>query len=688
MDSVKKKKKKSRKSKNKDCSSPPAPLNGVESAQPRDEDQSRPSKRKHESDPERKKKKKKKHHAAKDEIDDVSMAVAENEPEHQAISQPEALAEPRQTGQNGVEKATPATPTSQPQTPKSDYPTTGELNSKGMPRKLRGSRPGGKDNLKVGFFTPDEVEKVENFMIQFCTLHGLRSDTFKEMVQHSERGGAEFPCLPSITTKHEFWSDIYSVLPDRDRRSLYRFTRRHFQITGQKAHEWTAEQDDELVSLMKQHPAKYAYIGKILGRSDDDVTQRWKNRLEHREKMNHGAWDIDELQTFMKALQEIYEAHAILTPASAGKDVYEMDEKIIGWGAVSDSMRNRRSRQQCADKWRKVRRNVLAMRANGNPDAVFDLEEAVRRSQERSAGKSQEFVTEDEADDVDEGPVATSTPTSDLKYGFVDQQKMMALASEAANDTPAKSSFSPRPDVDVDSESIPEAAFLTEKPDTPAAVHELHTPSGLATPLSSGNAQTLEYNRMARIKEKIKAANKSKPSKKRRHSNVEPEPEPVPEASSPSKEQQSEKERKREKKRRRKEKRRQRELEREREGEGERARIEPEVAETPAHKSGAGDKVKKQKKHRKSHDVTDVVNAIAAAEPEKKKKKHRKSDMGPSATVESPESSKKPKEKKKKQASREENKERPTPSTRQSRAPSETDESSSDNGMHFKKEDF
>ncbi|KAJ5137449.1 hypothetical protein N7526_003682 [Penicillium atrosanguineum] len=610
-----KKKKKSRKSKNKDRSSPPAPSNHVELAQSRDEDQSRPSKRKHESDPEHKKKKKKKHHEAKRETNDVSMNVAKVEPEQITSPQPETSPEASRTVQNGVEKATPAKSAEATKSPVPnsvsdvDNLSTVELNNREKPKKLRGSRPGGKDNLKVGFFTPDEVEKVEHFKISWSNMHGIGHTTFNEMIQHSEREGAEWPGPPDAPSKHELWTDIYAVLPDRDRRSLYRFARRHFQIPGQKAHEWTKEQDEELVELMKQHPAKYALIGKMLGRSDDDVTQRWKNRLQHREKMNRGNWNLDETLGFMKSLQDFFEAHKEISPATAGNDIYEMDQKVIPWGSVSDSISNSRSRQQCADKWRKVCSKVKAERAKGNKDYVFDPQATVEKTsrwKERSCGaNSEERVIEDEEDDNDESPVATSTPASKLKYGFVDHQIMTGMMPKAENDTPIKTTSSPLPDVDMEDEE-----------------------------------------------EKIKAANKLKSSKKRRHSEVEAEPQPepelvFPEVSSPSKEQAEDEERRERKQRKkeRKEKKRQRALEKQ---EAEQARNEVEAAVTAAKESSFGKKTKKHKKHRKHHDANALVAAIAAPTSDKKQKKHRKSDAGAIAIAESPETLKKHKDKKKK----------------------------------------
>ena len=676
-------KKKSRKSKTKDRSSPPAPSKHIESAQPRGEDQSRPSKRKHESDPERKKKKKKKHHEAESETHDGSMNVAKVEPEQTTSPELEFSPEKPRTVQNGVEKATPAKPVetanSPAPNPVSDIEnlSTVELNNRSKPKKLRGSRPGGKDNLKVGFFTPDEVEKVENFKISWSNMHGIGHTTFNRMIQHSEREGAEWPGPPDAPSKHELWTDIYAVLPDRDRRSLYRFARRHFQIPGQKAHEWTKEQDEELVELMKQHPAKYALIGKMLGRSDDDVTQRWKNRLQHREKMNHGNWNLDETLGVMKSLQDFFEAHKEISPATAGKDIYEMDQKVIPWGSVSDSIGNSRSRQQCADKWRKVCVKVKAERAKGNKDYVFDPRATVEKTsrwKERSCGsKSEERVSEDDEDDNDEGPVATSTPASKLKYGFVDHQIMMGIMPKTENDTPIKTTSSPLPGVDMEEEEL-EVASPSEPatPATPAAVNGLSTPSGLSNSVSTGSIQKRDPSRMARIKEKIKAANEPKSSKKRRNSEVQAEPqlEPelvFPESSSPSKEQ-AEDDKRRERKRKkkeRKEKKRRRALEKQ---EAEQARIEAEAAVTAAKEPDAGEKTKKHKKRRKSHDANALVATIAAAMPDKKQKKHRKSDIepvhtpktsespkkrrksdaGPIAVAESPESLNKHKDKKKK----------------------------------------
>ncbi|KAE8390236.1 hypothetical protein BDV23DRAFT_155735 [Aspergillus alliaceus] len=234
---------------------------------------------------------------------------------------------------------------------------------------------------QTGFFTPNEVQALEDFKIDFCNTNGLRADVFDAMVQHSEREkGVDFPCDSSITTKHEFWKTIYGILPNRERRSVYRFMRRHFQSSDVKPHHWTHEQDEELIRLVAQHGFKFALIAKEIGRNDDDVVQRWKNRLEHRTTMNRGPWSQKENVMLQDALQLAWK-NLKEKGHDVGRDIYEIDETMISWGHISSKMGHCRSRQQCADKWRKARKKVQHLRENGNPDAVFDpLKESKRKN--------------------------------------------------------------------------------------------------------------------------------------------------------------------------------------------------------------------------------------------------------------------------------------------------------------------
>jgi hypothetical protein len=443
---MKTKKTKSHKDEKSDEPLAAAPTNGTMSSLPPEDDESRPSKRKRDSESGHKKKNRKKRREAEDD------AHGELDPHEQSHMFDQKENEENTADLNMEVDNTPSKDTQEP-----DHTAFGEASllegsqdpatpSEVRQKRTRGSRIGAKSQLKVGFFVEEEVKALEEFKIQFCNTHGIAGRTFDAMVQHSERGGEEWPVQTHICNKGEFWNDVYSLIPDRDRRSVYRFMRRHFQDTTQKAHDWTPEQDEELIKLHAQHGPKYAHIAKLLGRSDDDVTQRWKNRLQHRATKKTGAWSEEELRKFMRSLEEYRNLliSSSAEPQKAGKDIWDMDLKSISWGSISNGMGNSRTRQQCADKWRKIQKNVAHLRQTLDPDAVFDPADAVKRYHRWNRGpageKSKTYVEDDdddEADESDESRIPSTTPAiiPKLEFAAEHQMDLARVAKEGSVDS-------------------------------------------------------------------------------------------------------------------------------------------------------------------------------------------------------------------------------------------------------------
>ncbi|KAL4872384.1 hypothetical protein BDV12DRAFT_142806 [Aspergillus spectabilis] len=239
---------------------------------------------------------------------------------------------------------------------------TGDRQAKGRLNRSDGSTT---HRGSVGAFKPAEVEALEAFKVEFCNSNSCTAMMFDLMVQHGRDG--PFPA-PNGVTKLRFWRQARSTLPGRDRRSIYRFMKRHFFVPGQKPHEWTEEQEDELVVMYHQHGPKWVYIGEQLGRGSDDVVQRWKNHLEHRGTMNVGVWTEAELEGLKNTLRSVWEKLRA-EGYDVGRHPYEMDESLISWGQVSAGMQHRRSRQQCADKWRRLKHNAFVdSRSNSRSD--------------------------------------------------------------------------------------------------------------------------------------------------------------------------------------------------------------------------------------------------------------------------------------------------------------------------------
>ncbi|KAL5343435.1 hypothetical protein BJX70DRAFT_354165 [Aspergillus crustosus] len=231
--------------------------------------------------------------------------------------------------------------------------TTGDRMAKGRLNMADGSS---NHRGTVGAFNPAEVEALEAFKIEFCNSNGCTAMTFDLMVQHGRVGA--FP-TPNGVNKLKFWKEARDVLPNRDKRSIYRFMKRHFLVPGQKPHEWTEEQDDELVVLYHQHGPKWVHIAEQLGRGSDDVVQRWKNHLEHRDTMKVGVWTEAELDALKKTMRSVWEKLGA-EGYDVGRHPFELDESLISWGQVSAGLQHSRSRQQCADKWRRMKQNAFA----------------------------------------------------------------------------------------------------------------------------------------------------------------------------------------------------------------------------------------------------------------------------------------------------------------------------------------
>ncbi|KAF3022842.1 RNA polymerase I enhancer binding protein [Penicillium rubens] len=590
VDGTKKKKKKSLSSESQALSPAIAEVNGTTRSQELDTNMSNPSKRKRESEPERKKKSKK-HRKSEKSVAESASPENNPPPSATAVEVPPTPSQPNPSKpklsakkvrkQNGEDLEASTLSTSQPtptlaateeplavkqvavnkKTPAPDSPNPeGSTPPGGKTKGVRGSRTREKDSLKIGFYTPDEVRKIETYKVNFCTVHGISSVKFDEMVQHSERGASgEFPVSSDVISKSEFWNEIYALVPDRDRRSVYRFMRRHFQASAQKAHDWSKEQDDELIELHAKHGPKWTFIGKLIGRSDDDVTQRWKNKLEHQGTMNQGAWSEEETKIFLDAVESTWLTMKPMLAGKAGKDMYELDERLIVWGNISKEMGHMRSRQQCADKWRKIVRQVMTLRANGQPGAVFDPKLAAKRSAHWNVRlevqrKSSQFVNEDSDDDE-----ATNTSTTNLNVN-----------NEAAPSPVANGNDNAEPDHGAQ----PEEA----EPELP------------------------------------ESSQKAKESKSKRKHKEDPTSSLVKEApSSPAASKKSKEEKKREKKERR-EKERQ---EKERQEQIEREAQEDKAARKESKRKRKEEKRKEEKRKAPSSDAD-------AAEPPKKKKKSKK----------------------------------------------------------------
>ncbi|KAJ5888450.1 hypothetical protein N7495_008491 [Penicillium taxi] len=349
----------------------------------------------------------------------------------------------------------------------SAQPTTEDTNdlaldSRGRPRKPRKSRQSEKNNNTIGFFGAEEVQRLEAFKVAFCNEHGLSPSMFDDAIQHSTPNGSGWPgfeCASDLGKKQQFWARIHEVLPRRDTRSLSRFARRHFQGSLQKAHEWSKEQEEELIALYQKFGSRFAYIARLIGRSEDDVVQRWKNRLQHRHVQKRGFWTEKEARTLMNLVEDVWKTNKMLG-IDVGKDVYEMRLSDINWGNISNKMKNTRSRQQTADKWRKILAIVRRRRMNGDPDAVYDPATVDRKRGSQTPATRSNSVVQDSSDDEFHDAIDTTELTD---IDIMQPPQSSPEASPEASPTPDNTT--PPVKMEMDEEPVVEAEAKSEAED-------------------------------------------------------------------------------------------------------------------------------------------------------------------------------------------------------------------------------
>ncbi|RAO65380.1 uncharacterized protein BHQ10_001392 [Talaromyces amestolkiae] len=366
-----------------------------------------------------------------------------------------------------------------------------------------GFRPGhvsSTNDKRTGLFSPEEIEALEQYKLWFCNYYHITADVFDASIQSakSSKNGIFLQDRPPVDER-SFWQEIYGQIPDRDRRSIARFCRRHFS-NAYKPHQWTTADDDELERLHSMYGTKWAIIARDMERTYDDVVQRWKNKVEHRHTMKMGPWDDDEIDKLIQNLEDTRKAWLRLgrTKEDIGKDIYELPDELIAWGKISERFEHTRSRQQVADKWRKIKRIVLERRADGYEDAVWESSlqpKGGKRSKSRPVSVESEkrvFISNEMVDSSDEDEDQNKKETEDgkkkrsAKANGTSQPKVNEKVNESADESTDESSDASSEDDSDDSSSDEKskAAKNSDKDDEDDVVDES---AGDETPLPKTN---------------------------------------------------------------------------------------------------------------------------------------------------------------------------------------------------------
>lgn len=177
-----------------------------------------------------------------------------------------------------------------------------------------------------GSFTTEEINKLDNFMSNYCLENHISRETLCHRVWSNER------------VKDNFWDRVTDVLPHRARASVYKHIRRAYHVFKSRG-KWQDHEEEELKKLFSEKGPQWKIIGQKMGRMPEDCRDRWRNYVKCGENRLRNKWDAEEEEKLREAVAFVISEHP---------------DNEINWTAVSDRMNGTRSRIQCRYKWNKM----------------------------------------------------------------------------------------------------------------------------------------------------------------------------------------------------------------------------------------------------------------------------------------------------------------------------------------------
>ncbi|KAL0467872.1 hypothetical protein QR685DRAFT_531737 [Neurospora intermedia] len=198
-----------------------------------------------------------------------------------------------------------------------------------------------------GRVTPAEHARIKAVIDSFRDAQGLTKYEVNEMIRQDPRKDPK---------NRELWALIVDACPNRPRRKVVSHCRQNFHNFPARG-SWTKEQDEELESMLKLHGQKWTLIGGLINRFPDDVRDRYRNYLACGGKNRKDYWSEQEEERFLKVVAEAIDKIKSDMSKSKKKSDDESPESLINWQQISTAMNHTRSRLQCLQKWKTLRKN-------------------------------------------------------------------------------------------------------------------------------------------------------------------------------------------------------------------------------------------------------------------------------------------------------------------------------------------
>ena len=215
-----------------------------------------------------------------------------------------------------------------------------------------------RSEYRQGPLTRLEIEQVTRAVEQFRSDHRLQKNDINNLIQENPKGGKPIHL--------GLWRQVQSACPTRPRRKLIQWSRLHFHNFPARG-TWTEEQDGELREMVKIHGKRWSLIGGIINRHPTDARDRWRNYLTCDDRKTSG-WSDEEQERLLNIVSASLLSIQNTREEDPDGTSFKPDEHMLDWGYVSEKMGFTRTRLQCQEKWKRLRRvSQEAKRLSSNP---------------------------------------------------------------------------------------------------------------------------------------------------------------------------------------------------------------------------------------------------------------------------------------------------------------------------------
>lgn len=198
-----------------------------------------------------------------------------------------------------------------------------------------------------GPFTQEEMNIIKLQMQKFREAHDMSEYDQNQLIADG----------PSALSK-ELFNQICAELPFRDRISILKHCRRRYHNFGVRG-AWTDDDDERLLQAYEQHPQQWRLIGKLIGRHQEDVRDRYRNYLVCGDQQKKSYWSPEEVIQLGAVVKEALEMIAEMKQEDFQRDpnsteFSEPNIQYVDWNIVSEKLNHTRSRLQCIVKWKQL----------------------------------------------------------------------------------------------------------------------------------------------------------------------------------------------------------------------------------------------------------------------------------------------------------------------------------------------